>query len=71
MVGRLSPDGKTLEFEFLDLSGGNQHGHMHRAKFTFIDENHHTEDWTYMMPGDKPVRAHFEAQRTNAVSGTN
>jgi hypothetical protein len=24
-----------------------------------------------MMPGDKPVRAHFEAQRTNAVSGTN
>jgi hypothetical protein len=71
MVGKLSPDGKTLEFEFLDLSGGNKHGHMHHAKFTFIDENHHTEDWTYMMPGDKPVRAHFDLQRTNAVSGTN
>lgn len=68
MVGKLSPDGKTLEFEFLDLSGGNQRGHMHHAKFTFIDENHHTEDWTYMMPGDKPVRAHFEAQRTNSAS---
>lgn len=68
MVGKLSPDGKTLEFEFLDLAGGNQHGHMHHAKFTFIDENHHTEDWTYMMPGDKPVRAHFEAQRTNSAS---
>jgi hypothetical protein len=68
MVGKLSPDGKTLEFEFLDLSGGTKHGHMHHAKFTFIDENHHTEDWTYMMPGDKPVRAHFEAQRTNAAS---
>lgn len=70
MVGKLSPDGKTLEFEFLDLSGGNQRGHMHHAKFTFIDENHHTEDWTYMMPGDKPVRAHFEAQRTNAANTT-
>lgn len=70
MVGKLSPDGKTLEFEFLDLSGGNQHGHMHHAKFTFIDENHHTEDWTYMMPGDKPVRAHFEAQRTSAANKT-
>jgi hypothetical protein len=66
MVGRVSPDGKTLEFDFLDLSGGNEHGHMGHAVFTFVDENHHTEDWTYMMPGDKPVRAHFDLQRTNA-----
>jgi hypothetical protein len=63
MVGKVSPDGKSLEFDFVDLSGGNQHGHMHHAVFTFIDENHHTEDWTYMMPGDKPVRAHFDLRR--------
>ncbi len=72
MVGKISPDGKTLEFDFLDLSGGNQKGHMHHAVLTFIDENHHTEDWTYMMTGDKPVRAHFDLQRTNfgnAASG--
>ncbi len=72
MVGKISPDGKTLEFQFLDLSGGNQKGHMDHAVFTFIDENHHTEDWTYMMPGDKPMRAHFDLQRTNfgnAASG--
>ena len=30
-----------------------------------IDANHHTEDWTFMMPGDKPVHAHFDLQRTN------
>jgi hypothetical protein len=66
MVGKVSPDGKALEFDFLDLSGGNQRGHMHHAVFTFIDENHHIEDWTYMMPGDEPVRAHFDLQRTNA-----
>jgi len=69
MTGTVSPDGKTVEFEFLDLSGGDQHGHMHHAAFTFIDENHHMEDWTYMMPGDKPVRAHFDLQRTNADTG--
>ena len=69
MVGKVSPDGKTLEFEFLDLSGGNQHGHMHHAVFTFIDENHHVEDWTYMMPGDQAVRAHFDLQRTNTDAG--
>jgi hypothetical protein len=30
-----------------------------------IDANHHTEDWTYMLPGDKPVHAHFDLQRVN------
>jgi len=69
MTGLVSPDGKTIEFEFLDLSGGDQHGHMHHAVFTLIDDNHHVEDWTYMMPGDKPVRAHFDLQRTNADAG--
>lgn len=63
MVGKLSPDGKTLEFDFLDLSGGNQHGHMHHAVFTIIDPNHHIEDWTFMTPGDKPVQAHFDLKR--------
>jgi hypothetical protein len=38
---------------------------MDHAVFTFIDANHHIEDWTYVMPGDKPVHAHFDLQRTN------
>jgi hypothetical protein len=70
MIGKLSPDGKTLEFDFLDLAGGNEQGHMHRAVFTFIDENHHTEDWTFMTPGDRPMRAHFDLQRTNFESSS-
>jgi len=65
MVGKMSPDGKTLEFDFVDLSGSNDRGHMHRAVFTFIDDNHHTEEWTYLMPGNKPMRAHVDLQRTN------
>ena len=68
MIGAISPDGKKVEFEFHDLSGSNQYGHMYHAVFTMIDANHHTEDWTYMMPGDKPMHAHFDLQRTKGAS---
>ena len=63
MVARSSADGKTVEFDFLDVAGGTQYGHMHHALFTFIDPNHHIEDWTYMSPGDKPVQAHFDLKK--------
>jgi hypothetical protein len=63
MAAKVSPDGKTLDFEFVDVAGGTQYGHMHHAVITFVDANHHTEDWTYMMPGDKPVHAHFDMKR--------
>jgi hypothetical protein len=52
-----------VEFEFANLSGGNEHGHMHHAVFTIIDANHHIEDWTFMMPGDKPMHAHADLKR--------
>jgi hypothetical protein len=45
------------------MSGGNQHGHMHHAVFTLIDADHHTQEWTYMMPGDKPMRARMDLIR--------
>jgi hypothetical protein len=63
MVGKMSPDGKKIEFEFLDIAGNPQY-HMHHAVFTIIDENHHTEDWTFMM-GPKPIQAHFDLRRKN------
>jgi hypothetical protein len=63
MVARKSNDGKTIEFDFVDLSGGTEYGHMQHTVFTFIDADHHSEDWTYMMPGDKPMHAHMDLQR--------
>src|SRR5262249_23683196 len=61
MVARsTSPDGKTVEFDFLDVSGSTKYGHMQHAVFAVIDANHHVEDWTYLMPGDKPVHAHMD-----------
>jgi len=63
MVARTSPDGKTVEFDFLDVSGSTSYGHMQHAVFTMVDENHHLEDWTFLMPGDKPVHARMELRR--------
>jgi hypothetical protein len=65
MVGKLSPDGKTVEFDFFDVSGGTKYGHMHQAVFTFVDPDHHTEDWTYMSPSDEPAQAHIDLVRAN------
>jgi len=63
MTGKMSPDSKSVEFEFLDIAGSTQYGHMHHAAFTVVDGNHHTEDWIFMQ-NDKPVHAHFDLQRT-------
>jgi len=63
MTGKMSADGKTIEFEFKDISGSMEY-HMHHSVFTIIDANHHTEDWTFMMK-DKPIHAHFDLRRAN------
>lgn len=63
MVAKTSADGKTIEFELTDVSGGMQRGHMHHAIFTLGDADNHTEDWTFMLPGDKHVLAHAELHR--------
>jgi len=63
MEARTSADGKTVEFDFVDVAGSTQYGHMQHAVFTIIDDNHHTEDWTFLMPGDKPMTGHIDLQR--------
>jgi phage tail protein X len=63
MAARPSADGKRVEFDLLDVSGSTKYGHMQHAVFTSIDANHHLEDWTFMMPGDKPMHAHFDLKR--------
>lgn len=63
MTGKLLADGKTVEFGFLDVTGPMTYGHMHNAKFTSLDADHHTEDWVFMEPGDKMAHAHMELTR--------
>jgi hypothetical protein len=69
MKGTLSPDGKTVVFEFVDatnLSSPNA-GHMHRAVFTMADDTHHTEDWTYVSNGKEETHR-FELHRVATAS---
>lgn len=63
MVARKSPDQKTVEFDFVDISGSTRPAYLHHFVFTSITSDHHTEDWTFMLPGDKLLRAHFDLTR--------
>jgi len=57
-------DGKTLDFDFADVAGNLEYGHMQHSTFTVVDANHHVEDWTFLMPGDKLMHAHMDLTRT-------
>lgn len=61
---KLAPDGKTIEFSFLDVAGGTQRGWVKRMVFTIIDANKHVVELTYILPDGKPLEARGEFQRT-------
>lgn len=63
MEAKVSPDGKTISFEMIDIAGHMKHGHMNSAAFTIVDENHHIEEWTYVMPNGAAIRARFDVRR--------
>lgn len=68
MLAKASPDGKTIEFSFADLSGSDKYGHMHHAIFTLMDKDHHIEEWTFMLAtkeGVKPVQAKMDLHRVS------
>jgi hypothetical protein len=64
MVGTMSPDGKSVTFEFLDATNlsGPKAGHMQHVVFTFPDANHHVEEWTFAQDG-KELKETFNLQR--------
>jgi len=67
MLATISPDGKTITFNFLDATNllSSQPGHMQRLVVTILDGNHHTEEWDFL---DKAGAVHhhelFDLQRT-------
>lgn len=71
MTARISPDGKVVDFDFVDVSGKyDRTGHMQHATFTVVDSNHHIEDWTYLLPNSQTVRAHFDMHRESVVASS-
>ena len=62
--GKLSPDGKTSEFNFLDVAGSTKGGLVKRMAFTIIDANKHLVEFTFIKPDGKPIDLRGEFERT-------
>ena len=66
MVATTSPDGKTVVLNFVEATNllSTQMGHMQRVTFTFIDPDHHTEEWEFAMAGGKQMGGLPDLKRT-------
>ena len=65
MAGKVSPDGKTISFDFLDAGNllDSQPGHMQHVTFNLIDANHHTETWEFAMKDGKTMGGVLDLKR--------
>lgn len=64
LEGKMSPDGKKSEFNFLDVAGSTKGGLVKRMAFTMTDPNKHVIELTFIMPDGKPIEFSGEFQRT-------
>src|ERR1044072_1622779 len=62
--GKLSPDGKTSEFNFLDVAGNTRGGLVNRMAFTILDPNKPLVEFTFIRPDGKPMELRGEFERT-------
>jgi hypothetical protein len=64
MQASVSPDGKTMTFSFVDATNlaTPDAGHMQSMVLTLLDENHHTEEWTFNDHG-KELKEIFDLHR--------
>jgi hypothetical protein len=53
MEASVSPDGKVITFSYVDATNlaTPDAGHMQKMVLTVIDDNHHTEEWTFADHG--------------------
>jgi hypothetical protein len=62
--GKMSPDGMSSEFNFLDVAGPTKGGLVKRMVFTTIDANKHVVELTFIKPDGKPIELRGEFERT-------
>jgi len=67
MKGILSPDGKTITFDFVDATNlpSPKAGHMRRLVIHILSPDHHTEEWTFVENG-KEDTVLSDMQRTKS-----
>jgi hypothetical protein len=62
--GKMSQDGKTNDFNLLDVAGSTKGGLVKRLAFTMIDANKHVVEFTFIKPDGKPIELRGEFERT-------
>ena len=64
MEASVSPDGKTMTFSFVDATNlaTPDAGHMKSMVLTLLNEDHHTEEWTFNDHG-KEHKEIFDLRR--------
>jgi hypothetical protein len=69
MAATTSPDGKTITFDFFDITNvaTSDGTYARRLIFTIVDANHHTEDWTFGAGPGKETKDFFELHRTKVT----
>jgi hypothetical protein len=65
MKATLAPDGKSVAFDFVDATNlaSPEAGHMQHVVFGMSDNDHHTEEWTFLDHG-KEMKELFTLQRS-------
>jgi hypothetical protein len=66
LVARKSQDPRSVDFDFVDISGSKSPVYLQHFTFTIVDADHHTEDWTFMLPDNTALHAHFDLKRVKA-----
>ena len=64
MQASVSPDGKIITFNYVDATNlsAPDAGHMQKMVLTLVDDNHHTEEWTFVDHG-KEHKQVFDLRR--------
>jgi hypothetical protein len=64
MKATISPDGKSVTFDFVDATNlpSPQTGHMHKVVYVFGDADHYSEDWTWKH-AESDTHLRFEMQK--------
>ncbi len=64
LEGKISADGKSIEFTFLNVAGPTKGGLVKHIVITMLDPNKHVEEFTFIMPNGNPIELRGEFQRT-------
>lgn len=63
LVAARSADAHSVDFHFVEISGSKSPAYLERFAFTITDADRHTEDWTFRLPNNELLRAHFDLKR--------